>query len=462
MMEYRIKRAAPDELKHWGIKGQKWGIRRYQNADGTLTEEGKLRYRSGEEQKKLADTIKNHGSSNEALVKIPQIQATLASVKDTAKKLGEAQNELDKYENDWYSRKNPEAYDKYTRKLAEEMTSKYDHSTKEEDIQIRLDLIRNDDLDQGESFQMYLQDNPSAMKAFKAAQEKESAAYKAHKEAIASYTKEWLGDHANDQMKLWSFGGYTQYAPVSNRLEGMIYAESMRGLRHSEGGTHMSDYVIHRDAEYLEHFGVSGMKWGERRFQNPDGTLTELGKQRYGSGGERSARRTKWDLNKLDREQTNAKARYDYYDRKSQRSIAKANKKLRKAEASGDEERIAKMKQKVADAENSKVTKNAAEYKALLERSKAMTEKIIKASIEKGYSIHSKDVLRTVNRGHSVAASALGTIGGMGLALATGGIAIAYTQSEYAPGKHYRVRNDGLGTQTHRSRRFNWEPHRSR
>lgn len=32
------------ELKHWGIKGMKWGIRRYQNEDGTLTPEGKRRY----------------------------------------------------------------------------------------------------------------------------------------------------------------------------------------------------------------------------------------------------------------------------------------------------------------------------------------------------------------------------------------------------------------------------------
>ena len=32
------------ELYHHGIKGQKWGIRRYQNEDGTLTEAGKERY----------------------------------------------------------------------------------------------------------------------------------------------------------------------------------------------------------------------------------------------------------------------------------------------------------------------------------------------------------------------------------------------------------------------------------
>lgn len=33
---------------------------------------------------------------------------------------------------------------------------------------------------------------------------------------------------------------------------------------------------------YLAHFGVKGQKWGQRRFQNEDGTLTTEGKRRYG------------------------------------------------------------------------------------------------------------------------------------------------------------------------------------
>ncbi len=32
------------ELYHHGIKGQRWGIRRYQNKDGTLTNDGQKRY----------------------------------------------------------------------------------------------------------------------------------------------------------------------------------------------------------------------------------------------------------------------------------------------------------------------------------------------------------------------------------------------------------------------------------
>lgn len=39
-----IRGAYPNELYHHGIKGQKWGVRRFQNPDGTLTMAGKKRY----------------------------------------------------------------------------------------------------------------------------------------------------------------------------------------------------------------------------------------------------------------------------------------------------------------------------------------------------------------------------------------------------------------------------------
>ena len=35
-------------LYHHGIKGQKWGVRRFQNADGSLTNAGRSRYLDGD------------------------------------------------------------------------------------------------------------------------------------------------------------------------------------------------------------------------------------------------------------------------------------------------------------------------------------------------------------------------------------------------------------------------------
>ena len=45
-----------NELQHHGIKGQKWGVRRFQNADGSLTAEGKKRYSVNDYQQAIDKT----------------------------------------------------------------------------------------------------------------------------------------------------------------------------------------------------------------------------------------------------------------------------------------------------------------------------------------------------------------------------------------------------------------------
>lgn len=55
----------------------------------------------------------------------------------------------------------------------------------------------------------------------------------------------------------------------------------------------ISDVIMHCEPDYLEHFGIKGQRWGIRRFQNEDGSLTPEGQKRYGDSSNVSMRDAK-------------------------------------------------------------------------------------------------------------------------------------------------------------------------
>ena len=77
--------------------------------------------------------------------------------------------------------------------------------------------------------------------------------------------------------KKWNAKDEINFAVVMDVLEDNYLYDKKNDewvLRHSG----LSDEELE---EYLEHHGILGMKWGVRRFQNEDGSLTPAGRERY-------------------------------------------------------------------------------------------------------------------------------------------------------------------------------------
>ena len=80
-----MRQPYPNELWHYGILGQKWGVRRYQNSDGTLTDAGKKRY---------VKTIRDQYNAPYGYMKEPKDIVGVSKIKGIRKNTDELRNNL--------------------------------------------------------------------------------------------------------------------------------------------------------------------------------------------------------------------------------------------------------------------------------------------------------------------------------------------------------------------------------
>ena len=196
-----------ESLEHHGIIGMKWGVRRFQNPDGTLTPEGRERYYGSKETKKFARLIDNadiHAGQmslkfNAAvrLMNTPQLKNVAARVHDKHRLLVSKEKELEKIEDNFYKSSD---YDKYVTKLAKSAYAKNkDDWWKGSSFDEILWLYKNEDLDQGDSFNLWVKESKSpAAKQYSKLDKERWDLYKEIKEDTSKAVDDFLGEHKGD------------------------------------------------------------------------------------------------------------------------------------------------------------------------------------------------------------------------------------------------------------------------
>lgn len=185
----------------------------------------------------------------------------------------------------------------------------------------------------------------------------------------------------------------------------------------------------------ISHHGIKGQKWGERRYQNPDGTLTEEGRKRYLSYSPYKIQRS---LNKIDKRAASVIA---LRNEAAAKSIKYARKGVKYANKHGDSEKTTKKLTKL-DNKIKKQKDSIASLEDIISMYDNAAQSRVNAALEKGYDVTIKNKTRTIMSGKNFIESLGISLGSAALSILTGVPAIAVVKQQKVKGNQYKVRKN--------------------
>lgn len=253
-----------NELYHYGILGMKWGVRRYQNKDGTLTSKGKTHYRKlrKDDYKTLSDDeLRRKTERLELENRYNQLNPSktgrgLKNIGEVAKSAGKIRGLVDNDKGKKVSKRLTDTSNSSSR-VADKITK----SANRKKVSHMSDAELKKVVDRMQLEQRYLsRSGASREKGLKKATEILDTAG----DVIA------LGMAAVAAYKFIKSGAIPKaFNTASNYADDIVMAPIRVKQALVNYGYHSA--MAGDEDGYLRHFGIKGMKWGVRRYQNEEG-----------------------------------------------------------------------------------------------------------------------------------------------------------------------------------------------